>query len=213
MSMKTVALALALGTMIAAPAIAQDNNANQAQTQNQAAAAPSGEFMTQAQKGEYRASKFVGINIYNNNDENIGEINEVMVDKDGSIKAVVIGVGGFLGIGEKNVALPFKSIQWVDTPRASAAATNPPANTTTANNTAATGNDVAATGNNTAATNNMAGNNTGLTGTGTGAAGTDATGTVAAANMNRDFPDHGMINMSKDQLQNAPEFKYFSDAQ
>ncbi len=208
MSMKTVALALALGTMIAAPAIAQDNNANQAQTQNQAAAAPSGEFMTQAQKGEYRASKFVGINIYNNNDENIGEINEVMVDKDGSIKAVVIGVGGFLGIGEKNVALPFKSIQWVDTPRASAAATNPPAN-----NTAATGNDVAATGNNTAATNNMAGNNTGLTGTGTGAAGTDATGTVAAANMNRDFPDHGMINMSKDQLQNAPEFKYFSDAQ
>jgi sporulation protein YlmC with PRC-barrel domain len=203
--------------MIAAPAIAQDDNANKAQTQNQAAAAPSGEFMTQAQKGEYRASKFVGINIYNNNDENVGEINEVMVDKDGSIKAVVIGVGGFLGIGEKNVALPFKSIQWMDTPRANAAATNPPANNTTAaNNTAATGNNTAATN----ANNNMAGNNTGLAGTGTGAAGTgtgaagtDATGTVAAANMNRDFPDHGMINMSKDQLQNAPEFKYFSDAQ
>ncbi len=198
MSMKTIALALALGTMIAAPAIAQDTNANKnTQTQNQAAAAPSGEFMTQAQKGEYRASKFTGINIYNNNDENVGEVNEVMVDKDGSIRAVVIGVGGFLGIGEKNVALPFKSIQWVDTPRATAAATNPPAATTPP----ATGTTA----------------NTGLTGTTgtTGAAGTgvDATGTVAAANMNRDYPDHGMINMTKDQLQNAPEFKYFSEAQ
>jgi sporulation protein YlmC with PRC-barrel domain len=199
MSMKTIALALALGTTIAAPAIAQDNTTNQnTQTQTQAAATPSGEFMTQAQKGEYRASKFTGINIYNNNDENVGEVNEVMVDKDGSIRAVVIGVGGFLGIGEKNVALPFKSIQWVDTPRATAAATNPPATTTTP-----------ATGTNAA--------NTGLTGTTgtTGAAGTgvDATGTVAAANMNRDYPDHGMINMTKDQLQNAPEFKYFSEAQ
>jgi sporulation protein YlmC with PRC-barrel domain len=199
MSMKPIALALALGTMIAAPAIAQDTNTTpQPQTQTQAAAAPSGEFMTQAQKGEYRASKFTGINIYNNNDENVGEVNEVMVDKDGSIRAVVIGVGGFLGIGEKNVALPFKSIQWVDTPRATAAATNPPATTTTP-----------ATGTNAA--------NTGLTGTTgtTGAAGTgvDATGTVAAANMNRDYPDHGMINMTKDQLQNAPEFKYFSEAQ
>jgi sporulation protein YlmC with PRC-barrel domain len=199
MSMKTIALALALGTTIAAPAIAQDNTTNQnTQTQTQATATPSGGFMTQAQKGEYRASKFTGINIYNNNDENVGEVNEVMVDKDGSIRAVVIGVGGFLGIGEKNVALPFKSIQWVDTPRATAAATNPPATTTTP-----------ATGTNAA--------NTGLTGTTgtTGAAGTgvDATGTVAAANMNRDYPDHGMINMTKDQLQNAPEFKYFSEAQ
>jgi sporulation protein YlmC with PRC-barrel domain len=204
MSMKSIALALALGTMIAAPAIAQDANTN-TQTQNQAAAAPSGEFMTQAQKGEYRASKFVGVNIYNNNNENVGEINEVMVDKDGSIRAVVIGVGGFLGIGEKNVALPFKSIQWVDTPRASAAATNPPA----ANTPAATGTNAATDTANTGLT-----GTTGTTGT-TGAAGTgvDATGTVAAANMNRDYPDHGMINMTKDQLQNAPEFKYFSEAQ
>jgi sporulation protein YlmC with PRC-barrel domain len=200
MSMKTIALALALGTMIAAPAIAQDTNTN-TQTQSQAAAAPSGEFMTQAQKGEYRASKFTGVNIYNNNDENVGEVNEVMVDKDGSIRAVVIGVGGFLGIGEKNVALPFKSIKWVDTPRATAAATNPPATTTTP----ATGTNAANTG--------LTGT-TGTTGT-TGAAGTgvDATGTVAAANMNRDYPDHGLINMTKEQLQNAPEFKYFSEAQ
>jgi PRC-barrel domain len=129
----------------------------------------------------------------------------VMVDKDGSIRAVVIGVGGFLGIGEKNVALPFKSIQWVDTPRATAAATNPPATTTTP----ATGTNAANTTANTGLT-----GTTGTTGT-TGAAGTgvDATGTVAAANMNRDYPDHGMINMTKDQLQNAPEFKYFSEAQ
>ena len=71
--------------------------------------------MTQAQKGQYRASKFIGVNIYNNSDENVGEVNEIIVDKDGTIQAVVIGVGGFLGIGEKDVALPFKSIKWMDT--------------------------------------------------------------------------------------------------
>jgi sporulation protein YlmC with PRC-barrel domain len=198
MSMKTIALALALGTTLAAPAIAQDNTTQKPKdTQAQSMkAAPSGDFMTQAKQGQYRASKFIGVNIYNNSDENVGEVNEVLVDKDGMIQAVVIGVGGFLGIGEKDVALPFKSINWVDQPRPAAAAANPPANTGTG-----------------AAT--MGANNTAAPAPAPvpAAPATDTTGTVAAADANvaRDYPDHGMINMSKDQLQNAPEFKYYSE--
>ena len=40
----------------------------------------------------------------------IGEINDVIVASDGQVKAAVIGVGGFLGVGEKNVAVPFNSL-------------------------------------------------------------------------------------------------------
>ena len=44
--------------------------------------------------------------------EKIGDINNLLVAQNGSIAAVVIGVGGFLGIGEKNVAVPFDSLSW-----------------------------------------------------------------------------------------------------
>jgi hypothetical protein len=41
----------------------------------------------------------------------------VLIDKSGTAEAVVIGVGGFLGVGEKNVAVPFKSLEWMSEPR------------------------------------------------------------------------------------------------
>ena len=43
--------------------------------------------------------------------ESIGDINEVVLGKDGKVAAVVIGVGGFLGIGEREVAVSFESLQ------------------------------------------------------------------------------------------------------
>ena len=43
----------------------------------------------------------------------VGEVNDVVLDWDGSIKAVVLGVGGFLGIGEKNVAIEMASLRKV----------------------------------------------------------------------------------------------------
>jgi hypothetical protein len=44
------------------------------------------------------------------NDQNIGEINDVLFDSGGMVKGVVVGVGGFLGIGEKDVAVPFRAL-------------------------------------------------------------------------------------------------------
>ena len=67
-------------------------------------------------QGEWRASKVVGLSVYNNNNESIGSINDLLTDKSGSIKAVVIGVGGFLGVGEHLVAIPFDQVKFVDEP-------------------------------------------------------------------------------------------------
>ena len=63
------------------------------------------------QTGEMRASKLIGTSVKNQAGESIGDINEVVLTKEGQIAAVVIGVGGFLGIGEREVAVSFESLR------------------------------------------------------------------------------------------------------
>ena len=67
-------------------------------------------------QGDWRTSKLVGLNVYNDDNESIGTINDLLTDKSGNIKAVVLGVGGFLGVGEHLVAVPFDKIKFVDEP-------------------------------------------------------------------------------------------------
>src|SRR5258708_1470762 len=67
-------------------------------------------------KGDWRASKLVGLSVYNDKNESIGSINDLLTDKSGNIKAAVIGVGGFLGMGSHLVAVPFDKIKFVDEP-------------------------------------------------------------------------------------------------
>jgi hypothetical protein len=57
------------------------------------------------------ASNWIGQSLYNTNDENLGDINDILLDKDGRVRAVIVGVGGFLGIGEKDVAVSFAAIE------------------------------------------------------------------------------------------------------
>jgi sporulation protein YlmC with PRC-barrel domain len=95
-------------------------------------------------QGDWRTSKVIGLNVYNDNNESIGTINDLLTDKSGNIKAVVIGVGGLLGVGEHLVAVSFDQIKFVDTPvpstTTSSNTTNPTANlpssTTTTGSTA-----------------------------------------------------------------------------
>ena len=61
-----------------------------------------------SQSGEIRASKLIGASVKNDAGERIGAINELVLSKDGK---VVIGVGGFLGIGEREVALSLEAIR------------------------------------------------------------------------------------------------------
>jgi sporulation protein YlmC with PRC-barrel domain len=76
--------------------------------------------------GQWRASKLVGVNVYNDNNEKIGEIEELIVDKSAKVDNVVLGVGGFLGMGEHYVAVPMEKLKWVDEPvRTSSTSTAP----------------------------------------------------------------------------------------
>ena len=65
--------------------------------------------------GDVVASAVLGAPIYSSANEDaaeIGTINDLVLSADGDILAVVIGVGGFLGIGEKNVAVDFSELEW-----------------------------------------------------------------------------------------------------
>jgi sporulation protein YlmC with PRC-barrel domain len=171
MSMKYVAAALLASSLLSAPALAQSTQ------QPAGPSATAGQSMKQ-QLGTWRTSKMIGLNVYNDNNQKVGDINELITEASGKVNLVVIGVGGFLGMGERNVALPWNQVKFVMEPVAGGAASTSTTRTTT-------------------------------TGAGTPTATTTTTTTTMG---NRDFPDHGVINMTKDQLAALPEFKYLSDA-
>ena len=50
-------------------------------------------------------------NVYDSQDNKIGEIMDVLLDQEGKVNALIIGVGGFLGVGEKDVSVPFYAVQ------------------------------------------------------------------------------------------------------
>jgi hypothetical protein len=157
--------ALAFSTaLVAGPAWAQTQA-------DQPGMKTSGQFITGQASNQWRASKLVGLNVYGPNDEKIGDINEVLLDRNGNVHAVVIGVGGFLGIGRKDVALPFSGLKWVSHEQyQTSARTDRPAAPST-------------------------------TGTAPDKRNTDAY---------QGYPHHAVVSMTKDQLKNAPEFRYAS---
>ncbi|RUU12212.1 PRC-barrel domain containing protein [Mesorhizobium sp. USDA-HM6] len=62
-------------------------------------------------------SKIMGAAVYDSTADDatkIGDVNDIVLDKDGKAKLIVIGVGGFLGVGEKNVAYDFSKIEWAN---------------------------------------------------------------------------------------------------
>jgi sporulation protein YlmC with PRC-barrel domain len=90
-------------------------------------------------QGNWRASKLVGLSVYNDKNESVGSINDMLTDKNGKIVAVVIGVGGFLGVGEHLVAVPFEKVKFSDQPVAYTGASNAPSKPGGAGSTTTTG--------------------------------------------------------------------------
>jgi sporulation protein YlmC with PRC-barrel domain len=76
-------------------------------------------------EGQWRSSKLIGVNVYNDNNEKIGDIQELIVDKSGKVENVVLGVGGFLGMGEHYVAVPMEKLKWVNEPVRTSSTTAP----------------------------------------------------------------------------------------
>lgn len=139
MHLKLIAVG-AISALAATAALAQSSKS----TQNASA------------KSEWQASKLIHMNVYNDQNQKIGDIKELMLDKSGKIANVVIGVGGFLGMGEHDVAVTFDRLKWSD------------------------------------------------------AASTTGSGQSAnqSKNTKKNYPDHAVLNATKDQLKSMPNFDY-----
>jgi sporulation protein YlmC with PRC-barrel domain len=173
---RTIAAAVLTAALMTGVASAETTTANKA------------DAATVHREGEWRASKLVGVNVYNEANEKIGDINDVILDKSGRTSKVILGVGGFLGVGEHYVAVPFEKLKWATEPVRSASTSNPPASApaTNVDSNARTASDGGA-----------------RTTTGT------ATKPSATRETSRNwYPDHAVYSATKDQLKAMPEFKY-----
>ncbi len=77
--------------------------------------APAGntQFINSQGSDQWLSSNFIGVDVIGPDEAKIGDVNDVLFEKDGQVVAYVVGVGGFLGIGSKNVALAPTSFQVV----------------------------------------------------------------------------------------------------
>src|SRR5260370_3183674 len=99
--MKKIALIPASRAMLAAPASAED-------TKTTGTAPAEAKFST-VSKDEMFSSKLKGLNVYNQKDESIGEITDLAI-KNHQVDALILSVGGFLGMGEHYVAVSPASV-------------------------------------------------------------------------------------------------------
>ncbi len=95
-------------TLGAFPMTLMSNSA--AQTPVAQPSPPAVEFVTTQPANQSLARVFLGANVKNPEGQTVGDINDLMFDKAGNISTVVIGVGGFLGMGEKIIAVPFTAL-------------------------------------------------------------------------------------------------------
>ena len=125
---------------------------------------------------QWRASKLIGVNIYNEQNEKLGDIGEILLDPSGKVTGYVIGVGGFLGMGQHDILVEPSKIKFVNEPIR--------ATTTSSNNPPAASPPAGAPTNTRPVSN-----------------------TTRAAN-EQWYPDHGVLNATKDQLKAMQQFKY-----
>ena len=99
--MKKIALIAVSLAVLASPALAQDKTTT--------GTAPAEAKFSTIGKGEMFSSKLKGLNVYNQKDENVGEITDIAF-KNNQVEALILSVGGFLGIGERYVAVSPSSV-------------------------------------------------------------------------------------------------------
>jgi sporulation protein YlmC with PRC-barrel domain len=171
-----------------------------------------GGWITQLQPAQWWTSNLEGLDVYSsNNGDKIGEISDLIFDGSGKVLVVVLGVGRYLGIGERNIAVPLDQIRFVNEPRVNttrkttgeARLTGARPGGGTIASPAATGTAAVPAGSNSPAASNMAANNA-------SAPVTPETRMGQAATIKSGSPpDHAVLLMSitKDELRTAPEFR------
>lgn len=91
--MRLIATAAILGSLIASGANAQDNK------------------MTVSPSDGWTVTNYYKQPVYDAQENKIGSVDDVLIDKQGKVTALILGVGGFLGVGEKDVSLPFSAVK------------------------------------------------------------------------------------------------------
>ena len=105
--MKKLVTVASLAALMAVPAMAQDA----AQRAQEAPAVEAVEKKSAVKfSGDVSAKELLSENIVNATNESIGDINDVLIGQHGKVAAVIVGVGGLLGMGEKDVALPYDQL-------------------------------------------------------------------------------------------------------
>ena len=177
-------LAAATAALMSSAALGQtaQSNAGAASTTVTATttAVSTANWLTQETAGQWRTSKMIGLNVYNSVSDKIGAISELIVDQSGKLDAVVVGAGGFLGLGEHDVAIPYSQISWMYQPATQSRAGTAPVTT--------------------GAASTVDRNSEG--------AHPSADKALLDAASARPYPDHAVINTTKDQLKAAPAFKF-----
>lgn len=185
-------------------------------------------FIVAQQQNQMVSSNLMDADVVGPDNESIGEVEDLLLDREGRVAGVIVEVGGFLGIGEKNVAIPSDALDFV-------LVGDPDARTASAAQTGAVGTSGTApdgtmgapgTATDTVQAPDAAGTTaTGTTGTGsmTGT-GTGTMGDVGAADpvtgemeqnahwgWTGDQIDHVRVDFTREQLENAPEFTSVED--
>ena len=158
-------LGIAAASLMSSAALTQESQLNvgpPATTVAPTTAVSPSDWLTGEATGQWRGSRMIGLKVYNDADEKIGDIAELIVDRSGKIEAVVVGAGGFLGIGERDVAVPYGQINWVFAPVGQVRISTGPIPSETAR----------------------------------------------SASDRYSYPDHAILNMTKDELKAAPTFAY-----
>jgi sporulation protein YlmC with PRC-barrel domain len=171
---KYIAAGAIAATFLASAAMAQTPGSTTRTEVNSAS-------VNHAYKGQWRLNKMIGLDVYNQSNEKVGDISELLVDQSGKIQAAILGVGGFLGVGERLVAINFDQLKFVDQPvEHKVTSTTQTPNTSTKNANLSTQ-------------------------TTTGVA---TTPRPARTSDEQWYPDHAVVNITADQLKAMSQFKY-----
>jgi len=118
--LKRIIVLSSILAMSAASALAADPNAPPAsanppkpveQRATTSSAMSTGDAVTHQKPSEVRVNNLIGMRVQGGQDEKIGKIDDLVIDESGRISAAVISIGGFLGIGDKVVAVPWQKVR------------------------------------------------------------------------------------------------------
>jgi len=172
--MKTFTAAVIGLALLAGPALAQS-----ATSSSSSSSANNSQQQNASSMNLWQGSKLIGLDVYNQQNNKIGDIKELLLDKDGKVTQVAIGVGGFLGMGEHDVAVKWTDLKFSNEPVKSS--------TTTSSNSA------------------MGGSAAHTTGSGSMA---NSSASTSTSTTKKNYPDHAELNATKDQLKAMPQFNY-----